>query len=433
MDRKDLSEREEARYSLRLLGILGLLAGTGMCALLLLALSAALLLRPVASPSAPTREPDFSSTTVILITPIPEVSLPPVFVATAGSTPAIPEPAPQAADGVTPLAALVTLESSGCPAPEGWEVHYVEPGETLFAYVLGAISTGTTITTRDVRSANCLTSDLLQIGQMLYLPADAAENAPPSEPVGAPAGVASSGPRAPMCDPHCTISIRPGWRAEQIAAVIDSTPVGFWGADFLGAIASAGNLPSYAFLASRPSTASLEGFLLPGTYELANHTTAADFRDMLLAAFAAAYSGDMEFAASAQGLTFYQAVILASVIQRESWAPSEQVLISSVFHNRLRAGVPLGASVTTQYALGGPGNWWPRVAGGQINAPSPYNTNLNPGLPPAPIDSPGIDALRAALYPAVAGYMYFTGNCQGPGNLYATTYDEHLANVTLCR
>ncbi len=431
--------RPHAHINTRLLVIVAGLAGAGVCAFLGLVLSGLLLLvqpppdslPPATVPSVPRNS---STVRVAVPTATPAPELPQAVAITAEPQPEAQAPGPSTAPETGGSAvAMPAATPQDCPPPAGWVIHYVEPGETLFAYVLGAINTGTTITTHDVRGANCLTSDLLQIGQALYLPPDAAENAPPSEPVSLPPGDAPSGPRTPQCDPHCTISIRPGSRAEQIAAAIDNLPVAFWGSDFLAAIGPGASPPAYAFLAGKPSGASLEGFLFPGTYQLTNATTAADFRDMLLAAFAAVYSGDMEAAASAHGMTFYQALTLASIIQRESWATAEQVLISSVFHNRLQAGMPLGASVTTQYVLGGPSNWWPRLSAGQINTPSSYNTNTNPGLPPTPIDSPGSEALRAALQPADTAYLYFTGNCQGPGNLYAVTYDEHLANVNLCR
>ncbi len=407
-----------------------LLGSIGFCALAGLVISGLLLASSAqtAQPASPNRPAGDNPTPVaILETPLlPFVPTPTPFIRVTVRPPATPT-ATQISTDTTPTTAL----SDTCPPPAGWEAHAIEPGETLFAFVLGAGLAGATITTDDLRRANCLTSDLLQIGQVLYLPPGAAENAPSSEPAGAAAG---SGPRVPQCDPHCTISIRPGWRAEQIAAVIDATPVGFWGADFLAVIRpDATSVPAYDFLASKPPGASLEGYLYPGTYELTNDTTAAAFRDMLLAGFAAQYTPDMASAAAARGLTFYQALTLASIIQRESWAYEEQVLISSVFHNRLRRGEKLGATVTLQYALGGPGDWWPPVRGNAINTASPYNTNLNPGLPPTPINSPGSDAIRAALYPAETDYLFFTGNCRGSGNLYAATYEQHLANVNACR
>lgn len=421
------SSRPSSRRLIALVAALGI----GGCLLIIgLAISGLFLLADLAPPETvlPTATPTIISSTRVAVMLSPTSTATPAATHTPAPSPTQPPAA--SPTPTTPPTPDPTL--AACPPPEGWRAHNVQPGETLFAYVLGAMTTGVEITTRDVRRANCLDSDLLQVGQNVYLPPGAAENAPSSEPVGAAPAVAAAGPRAPNCDPHCTISIRPGLRAEQIAAAVDNVPVGFWGADFLAAVTSGANLPAYSFLASKPPGASLEGFLYPGTYEVGNGTTAQDFRNMLLERFAASYAPEFEGAAAAHGLSFYQALTLASIIQRESWAYSEQVLISSVFHNRLRIGEELGATVTTQYALGTPANWWPRITSGQINTPSSYNTNLNPGLPPTPIDSPGIDAIRAALYPADTDYLFFTGNCRGSGNLYASTFDQHLANINLC-
>ena len=428
-------------FPARLVLILSTLGGTAVCLMMALVVLALFLLSRSAGEESPATTPSVEPALAEATSQTPlqtiQPTLPPAFAITASSPPSTSTslPATPAAPAVSPTPAEVADAggANGCPRPADWEAHQVEPGETLFAYVLGALNVGTTITTDDVRSANCLTSDLLQVGQVLYLPADAAENAPSSEPAGVAAAVAAAaGPRTPNCDPACTISLRPGLRMEQIAAAIDSVPVGFWGADFLATVGPGAAVAGYDFLASRPPGNSLEGFLFPGTYQLSNATTAADFRDMQLAAFAANLPGDASSAAASRGLTLYQAVTLASIVQREAYAPSEQVLISSVFHNRLASGIQLGATVTLQYALGTPADWWPRVRGGQVNTTSPYNTNLNAGLPPSPIDSPGADAIRAALYPPETGYLFFTGNCHGSGNLYATTYDEHLANVNAC-
>ena len=429
-------------FPARLILILSTLGGTAVCLIMALGVLALFLLsRPTGeephSSATPPAEVVLADSTQPTPTQTVQPTLPPAFQITASSPPptSTPLPATPTTSNAPPAPAAVADAgvADGCPHPADWEAHQVEPGETLFAYVLGALNVGTTITTDDVRSANCLTSDLLQVGQVLYLPAEAAENAPSSEPAGVSAAVAASaGPRTPNCDPACTISLRPGLRMEQIAAAIDSVPVGFWGADFLAAVGPSAAVVGYDFLASRPPGNSLEGFLFPGTYQLSNVTTAADFRDMQLAAFAANLPGDAGGAAASRGLTLYQAVTLASIVQREAYAPSEQVLISSVFHNRLASGIQLGATVTLQYALGSPADWWPRIRGGQVNTASPYNTNLNAGLPPSPIDNPGADAIRAALYPPETGYLFFTGNCHGSGNLYAATYDEHLANVNAC-
>jgi UPF0755 protein len=149
---------------------------------------------------------------------------------------------------------------------------------------------------------------------------------------------------------------------------------------------------------------------------------------MLLDAFEANAAAVIDNAGNF-GITPYELLILASIVQRESWDASEQALVSSVFHNRRNAGKGFGATVTVMYALGNQANWWPRPAPGQRSLDTPYNTNIYLGFPPTPISSPGLSALHAAANPAQTDYMYFTGSCNGTGNAYAATYEEHLANV----
>jgi UPF0755 protein len=81
-------------------------------------------------------------------------------------------------------------------------------------------------------------------------------------------------------------------------------------------------------------------------------------------------------------VTFYQALIIASVIQREVRSPDTQKLVASVLYNRYRDGNRLAATVTVQYALGGPGDWWPRVTGQGLKVDSPYNSYTLPGRRP---------------------------------------------------
>jgi uncharacterized YceG family protein len=320
---------------------------------------------------------------------------------------------------------ITGLPGTTCAPPVGWLPYSVQPGDTLFAFQLGAGRAGHPATVDEIMAANCLDSTLLQIGQVLWLPPSAAEEAPPSELV-VPAPLQGA-PRSPQCP--CTITIREGWRLGQIADEINRTPLAFSGADFLAITQRGAALPARDFLASAPSSAGLEGFMFPGAYTLQNDTTAEQFRDMLLDAFAA-NTGSLWGAVAAQGLTPYQAVILASIIQRESYDANEQRLVSSVFHNRLRAGKSLGASVTLSYALGGLGDWWPRLPRGATDLDSPYNTNLYGGFPPTAISNPGLSALQAAAMPAQTNYLYFTGKCDGSGNAYAVTYEEHLANAS---
>ncbi len=311
-----------------------------------------------------------------------------------------------------------------CVHPEGWEVYHIQDGDTLFAFQLGANRAGNPATVDEILAANCLDSNFLSIGQALWLPPGAAENAPSSEPAAPslPAGLN----RTASCP--CTITVREGWRIEQIADEINRTPVAFTGADFLAYTRRGTPIPDRWFLTSVPRDKGLEGFMYPGAYTLQNDTTAEQFRDMLLNAFENNVASYLNSAGN-YGMTGYELVILASIIQKESYAAQEQVLVSSVFHNRRNSDKGFAASVTIMYALGGPGDWWPRLQSGQTGLDTPYNTNIYKGFPPTPISNPGASALQAAAQPAQTNYIYFTGNCQGTGNAYAATYEEHLANV----
>jgi hypothetical protein len=312
--------------------------------------------------------------------------------------------------------------SNGCAAPEGWVAYSVQPGDTLFGFVLGA--KGQT-TVDAIMTANCLKSKSLAIGQRVFLPPGAGENSPKvDDSVPAP-NADSAGPsgstRSAKCP--CRLQVRAGWRLEQIAAAVDSTPVGFSGAAFLAVTKAGAAVPDHGFLRSRPAGKSLEGFMYPGAYTLQNDTSAAQFRDMMLSAFGAAVSAQVQADSAGRNLSFWQVVVMASIIQRESYSASEQKLIASVFYNRMAAGKALASTVTLQYALGRPGNWWPPV-GKAINTKMAYNTYIYLGLPPSPIGSPGLEAILAAVYPAQTDYLYFSAKCGGGGNFYVQSFGE---------
>jgi UPF0755 protein len=169
--------------------------------------------------------------------------------------------------------------------------------------------------------------------------------------------------------------------------------------------------------------------MLPGAYALDNSTDAVAFRDMVLNAFSANVGQDLEAGAAAQGLSFWQAVNMASIVQRESRDPGDQPLVASVFYNRLRSERGLGATVTIQYVLGRPGDWWPRLRSGDANLDTRYNGNRYKGLPPTPISNPGLNALRAVAFPAQTDYLYFSTRCDGLGHFYASTFEQFEAGL----
>jgi len=121
------------------------------------------------------------------------------------------------------------------------------------------------------------------------------------------------------------------------------------------------------------------------------------------------------------GLSRHDVVILASVIEKEAVSPEEKPLISSVFHNRLRIGMPLQSDPTAVYGVRA---FSGKVSKHDIQHSSPYNTYLIKGLPTGPIGNPGLVALKAALHPATTQYLYFVARQDGT-HQFSRTLDEH--------
>ena len=145
-------------------------------------------------------------------------------------------------------------------------------------------------------------------------------------------------------------------------------------------------------------------------------------------------SADVRNALDRQGLTVYQAVTIASLVEREAVQDEEKPLIASVFLNRLKIGMKLDSDPTVQYALGYDpvaGTWWRNplsLVDLQFN--SPYNTYLYAGLPPAPIANPSLSALHAVAFPAETVYYFFRAKCDGSRlHEFAETFEEHLENA----
>ena len=184
----------------------------------------------------------------------------------------------------------------------------------------------------------------------------------------------------------------------------------------------------YDFLADA-GTNSLEGFLFPKTYEIGDDATAESVVRMMLDQFKTETSGlDWSYPQS-QGLTIYDAVKLASIVERES-SGDEQIRaqVASVFYNRLNNfGDPnygfLQSDATTAYELGHD------PTPEDIKNPTPFNTYTNTGLPPTPICSPGLDCLQAVCNPAQTNYFfffYFAPDESGTMQYYfSETYEEH--------
>jgi UPF0755 protein len=149
----------------------------------------------------------------------------------------------------------------------------------------------------------------------------------------------------------------------------------------------------------------LEGFLFPSLYRFGASTTATELVAQQLQAFAGNWKKVDLSAARARGTTPYQALIVASMVERETVAPEERPLVAAVIYNRLAKGMPLSIDATIRYGLGIPGT--KALTKAELATDTPYNTRLHTGLPPTPIGNPGLASMRAAARPANVDHLYY--------------------------
>ena len=225
-----------------------------------------------------------------------------------------------------------------------------------------------------------------------------------------------------------TFVILPGWRMEEIATSLSTSGLDITPDGFLAAARSAP--PGLDFLSA---SASSEGFLYPDTYILPRDITANGLVNEFLRNFSLHLTIDLREGFSRQGLDVYQAVILASIVQREAVVPDERAQIASVFYNRLHSDIKLDTDPTVQYALGynkAQSTWWTNpLSASDLQFDSPYNTYIYAGLPPGPISNPSLSALQAVAFPADTPYYFFRARCDGSGlHNFAITFEEHIRN-----
>ena len=228
--------------------------------------------------------------------------------------------------------------------------------------------------------------------------------------------------------PTVSVTVPEGWRAEQIAEQLAGLDVVSSQA-FLEAVARGRD--DYEFLRDRPSesSASLEGFLFPDTYDLPKDAEPKVILDLMLATWDHKVWQKLAQAAQDHEATVYELITLASIVEREAVHDNEREIIAGVFWNRLKKRMPLQADPTVMYAKGyneETERWWnPMLQEDAISVDSPYNTYLHSGLPPGPICNPGLAAIRAVIEPAETDYLFFVAKGDG-SHWFAETYEEHL-------
>jgi UPF0755 protein len=172
------------------------------------------------------------------------------------------------------------------------------------------------------------------------------------------------------------------------------------------------------------STPDLEGFLFPDTYQLRDPIRVSALVADQLQEFKRQFATvDLSYARR-HHLSGYDVLIIASLIEGEAATTRDRGLVSSVIYNRLRLGMALGLDDSTRFAVG---NYTQPLTDSQINSPSPYNTRVHAGLPPTPIDSPGLAAIEAAAHPPSTSYLYFVVTPCGNGAMsFSSSYQQFI-------
>lgn len=223
-----------------------------------------------------------------------------------------------------------------------------------------------------------------------------------------------------------TFTVPEGSTIAQVADIVDEATAGRIKAEEFRSAASKASAYAndYDFL-KEAGDASLEGFLFPKSYPISDESTADSIIRAMLDQFRTETAGlDYSYAES-QGLSHYDVVKLASIIERET-DEKYRPTVSSVFYNRMAWGMALESDATLAYVLGR------EPTPEELEGDDPYNTYRNAGLPPTPICSPSLECLQAACSPETTDYLFFyiAPNADGVVEHYfASTYDQHEANI----
>lgn len=224
------------------------------------------------------------------------------------------------------------------------------------------------------------------------------------------------------------ITFPEGWNSKKMAERLTANNLP--GKEFLVLVQNpkAEWLQKYDFLNGLPAQVSLEGFLFPDTYFFDPEASAEAIIEKMLANFGRKIDASYRAAVKDQKRTLFDTVTLASIVENEVRSAEDRKVVADIFLRRLAIGQALQSCATLQYILG-----VDRVQYSyeETQTPSPYNTYINPGLPPGPIGNPGLLSLQATLSPQSNPYFYFLSDPETGKTIFSVTYDEHLKNKNL--
>ncbi len=211
------------------------------------------------------------------------------------------------------------------------------------------------------------------------------------------------------------LTVPEGYNIVQISELVDQAGFGSKEA-FMSAATNAASAQKMGVAAE-----TLEGYLFPDTYYFPREVTLEKIISTMVQRFWSVFSPDWKERAATFGFSVHQVVILASMIEKETGAPFERPLISSVFHNRLRKKMRLESDPTVIYGIK---NFNGNLTRKHLKTRTPYNTYKIKGLPAGPIANPGRASLEAALYPEKTSYIYFVSK-KDRTHYFSTNLKEH--------
>lgn len=230
-------------------------------------------------------------------------------------------------------------------------------------------------------------------------------------------------------DREKSIRIIEGWNLKNIAVYLEKDHSAA-AKDF--AVLAGGRLNDWKFnfakpefLNDAPKPANLEGYLFPDTYRISKEASAEEIIRKMLVNFDKKLSPEMRAEIKRLKKTIHETVVMASVIEKEVRTSEDMKIVSGIFWNRIKSGVPLQADASLSYILDD------KISGHtikQTKIDSPYNTYKYRGLPPGPIANPGLNAIMAAIYPETTAYNYFLSDPATGRTIYGRTLEEHNLN-----
>lgn len=236
-----------------------------------------------------------------------------------------------------------------------------------------------------------------------------------------------------------SVTLIEGWNSQQIADKLATSQLGFSADDFLQLAGypkknyqslTINKWPqdfsdNYDFLRDKPKYVGLEGYLFADTYRFRPSSSPEEVVIKLLDNFGRQLNTKMRQDIENQGKTIYQVVTMASLLEKEVRSEKDMKIVSDIFWRRIKNGQRLESCATLAYILS---ENKPQYSYEETRIDSPYNTYINDGLPPGPIDSPSLKALKAAIYPTSNNYNFFLTRPDNGETVFSRDFEEHKAN-----